>query len=48
MTESLFHQVESAVQRAYYEVRAEDGSVVARNRLDGLSAAAVDGKEVEK
>ena len=46
--ESLFRQVESAVERAYYEMRAEDGSVAARNRLDQSSAAAVDGEEVEK
>ena len=45
--ESLFRQVESAVERAYYEMRAEDGSVEARNRMDGLSAAAIDDKEAE-
>ena len=28
-------------------MRAEDGSVEARNRLDGLRAAVVNGKEAE-
>jgi len=46
--ESLRQQVESAVERAYYEMRAEDGKVAARNCLDQLSAAALEGKEVEK
>jgi hypothetical protein len=45
--ESLFRQVESAVERAYYEMRAEDGSVAARNRLDQFRAAALEGKKVE-
>jgi hypothetical protein len=45
--ESLRRQVESAVERAYYEMRAEDGSVAARNRLDQLRAAALEGKEAE-
>ena len=45
--ESLFRQVESAVERAYYEMRAEDGSVEARNRSDGLSAATLDGNEAQ-
>ena len=45
--ESLRRQVESAVERGYYEMRAEDGSVAARNRLDQLKAAALEGKEAE-
>jgi len=45
--ESLRQQVESAVERAYYEMRAEDGSVAARNRLDQLSAAALEGKDID-
>ena len=52
MPKRLFGQIESAVERAYYEMRAKDGSEAARKVLEKLGPSPAldgdDGKEVRK